>query len=104
MSTPTLSPTQTGPSARPWWLAAGAVLVLGILVGVAWSTIALLQVVDRPAGFARTTVPGSVSVQLTRGERSVVYAESRPLNDPPRAPRHRDRPRRRDRPHAPLPR
>ena len=75
MSTPTLSPTQTAPSARPWWLAAGAVLVLGILVGVAWSTIALLQVVDRPAGFARTTVPGSVSVQLARGERSVVYAE-----------------------------
>ncbi len=75
MSTLTPFSPQTTPSTRPWWLAAGTVLVLGVLVGLAWSTVALLRMVDRPAGFARTTVPGSVSLQLARGERSVVYAE-----------------------------
>jgi hypothetical protein len=76
MSTLTPFSPQTAPSTRPRWLAAGAVVVLGVLVGLAWSTVALLRMVDRPAGFARTTVPGSVSVQLARGERSVVYIES----------------------------
>jgi len=76
MTTPAPSHATATSSARPWWLAAGAVAVLGLLLGLAWSAFALLRMVDRPSDFARTTVPGSVSIQLVRGDRSVIYLES----------------------------
>ena len=76
MTSPAPPHNTTTPPARPWWIAAGVVVVLGLLLGLAWSAFALLRVVDRPSEFARTTVPGSVAVQLARGDRSVVYVES----------------------------
>jgi hypothetical protein len=48
---------------------------VGPAVAVLWSATALVDQVQRPADFARTEVPGSVSAAVTRTGPHLVYVE-----------------------------
>jgi MFS family permease len=60
---------------RGWLLAAAVVLVLGVLVAGAWSAYGVLTAWRAPEGFARTTLPGTVSVHVSDAGTQWLYYE-----------------------------
>ncbi len=73
------TPSEAAPAGRPgrrgWFLSAAAVLVLGLVVGAVWAAYGVLMAWRAPEGFARTTLPGTVSVQVSDVGTQWLYYE-----------------------------
>jgi hypothetical protein len=66
--------TQAGPSKTGYW-AAALLAVLALTVAIAFGTIGTLRTLDRPDGFGRTAIPGTLTVTGAAGGEQVVYYE-----------------------------
>lgn len=58
--------------------AAALVAGAGLAVSLIWALTALVDQVQRPAQFARATLPGQVQVELTQPGPHVIYHEAAP--------------------------
>ena len=58
-----------------WYLAAGTVFVLGLLAAGAWAVVGVVAAWQAPDGFARSTLPGSATVQVTDAGTQWLYYE-----------------------------
>jgi hypothetical protein len=59
-----------------WFVAAGAIALVGIGIGIAVAVTTFLDWMDRVDAFDRTSVPGSVSVEITDPGGYSIYHES----------------------------
>ena len=75
-TSPTLSAATPGrrPSTR-WYVAAATVFVLGLLAAGAWAVVGVVAAWQVPDGFARSTLPGTVTVQVTDAGTQWLYYE-----------------------------
>lgn len=64
------------PSGRPWWVAAAVVIVVGLIAAGIWLAADLAGLATRPEQFARTSLPGSVTLVMAEGATSTLYVES----------------------------
>lgn len=71
---PTTGPVVPKRSAAGFWIA-GGVAGLAVILAIALGVTRFVDTLSQPADFARTTVPGSVSIVVTNPGERVVYAE-----------------------------
>jgi hypothetical protein len=71
------TPTAGGPTRRRvgWFVAAAAVVVLGLLTALGWAVVGVVAAWQAPDGFARTELPGTVAVQVTDTGTQWLYYE-----------------------------
>jgi hypothetical protein len=62
------------PSPARYWVA-GLIAVVGLVAGIAWAVFAVIGYQDHIDGFARTAVPGQVSVSVSDPGGKTVYYE-----------------------------
>src|SRR5690349_7611094 len=65
---------RSGSSKAGYWMAA-MVATLGLAAAIAFGLIGTLRTLDRPDGFARAAIPGTLTVTGPAGGRQVVYYE-----------------------------
>jgi hypothetical protein len=73
---PTPPTTAPGPHRRTrWYIAAATVFVLGLLTAGAWAVSGVVNAWEAPDSFARSTLPGAVTVQVTDTGKQWLYYE-----------------------------
>ena len=74
---PSSTPKKVGTSG--YWIAL-AIFLLGCGAAIVWFIVTIMAAINAPNDFARTSIPGSMTVELSTGE-WVVYHEADGIND-----------------------
>jgi hypothetical protein len=74
---PTAPPIPTRkPRSRGWYWVAAIVAVLGLTAAFVWGAVGTISALDRVDSYARTAIPGAMTVSVTDPGTKVVYYES----------------------------